>query len=59
MTEVESVAAILQLHGLSSPSAKRELVKDILYGDDRFPIDLNKNIFEATLKFIHATERFK
>ena len=54
-----SVAAILQLHGLSSPSSNQELVKVILYGDERLSIDLNKKLLEATLKFIHATDRFK
>ena len=54
-----SVAAILQLHGLSSPSSNQELVKDILFRDERLPIDLNKKFLEATLKIMHATERFK
>ena len=53
------VAAILQLYSLSSPSSNQELVKFILYDDERLPTDLNKKLFEATLKFIHATERFE
>ena len=56
---IASVAAILQLHGLSSPSSNQELVKVILYGDERLPNEFNKKLLEATLKFIHATERFK
>ena len=47
-----SVAAILQLYSLSSPSFNQELVKVILYGDERLPLDLNKKLLEATLKFI-------
>ena len=50
---------MLQLYGLSSPSSNQELVKVILYGDERLPKDLNKKLLEATLKFIHATESFK
>ena len=50
------VAAILQLYSLSSPSSNQELVKFILYGDERLPNILNRKLFEATLKFIHATE---
>ena len=54
-----SVAAIFQLYSLSSPSSNQELVKVILYGDERLPLDLKKKLLEATLKFIDATERFK
>ena len=54
-----SVAAIFQLYSLSSSSSNQELVKVILYGDERLPIDLNKKLLAATLKFIHATERCK
>ena len=50
-----SVAGILHLYSLSSPSFNQELVKVILYGDERLPHDLNKTLLEATLKFIHAT----
>ena len=56
---IASVAATLQLYSLSSPSSNQELVKVILYGDERLPIDLNRKLLEATLKFIHAAERFK
>ena len=49
---------MLQLRGLSSPSSQ-VLVQVILYGDERLPIDLNKKLLEVTLKFIHASERFK
>ena len=29
-----------------------------LYGDERLTIDANKKLLQATLKFIHASERF-
>ena len=35
-----------------------DLVQVILYGDEKPPIDLNKELLEATLKLLHATERF-
>ena len=38
-----SLATILQLYRLSSPSSNQELVKVLLYGDERLPIDVNKN----------------
>ena len=34
------------------------LLKFILYGDERLTIDTNTKLLEATLKFIHASERF-
>ena len=34
------------------------LLKFIVYGDERLTIDNNKKLLEATLKFIHASERF-
>ena len=54
-----SVAIILQLYSISSPSSNQELAKVIIHGNERLPIDLNKKLLEATLKFIHAIERFK
>ena len=54
-----SIAAIFQLYSLSSPSSNQELVQVTLYSNERLPIYLNKKLFEATLKFIHATERSK
>ena len=38
-----SVGEIVQLHGFSSSSSNQELVKVILYGDERLPIDLKKD----------------
>ena len=54
---LNSVNAILLPHGFSSLS-NEVLLKFILYGDERLTIDINKKLLEATLKFIHATERF-
>ena len=54
---LNSVNAILLPHGFSSLS-KEVLLKFILYGDERLTSDVNKRLLEATLKFIHATERF-
>ena len=57
--DLTSIAAILQFHGLSSPSSNQELVKAILFGNERLPIDINKTLLEETLKFMHAMEGFK
>ena len=54
---LNSVNAILLPHGFSSLS-NEVLLKFILYGDERLTIDTNKKLLEATLKFIHASERF-
>ena len=37
----------------------QELAKVVLYGDERFPIDLNEKPLKATLNSMHATECFK
>ena len=54
---LNSVNAILLPHGFSSLS-NEVLFRFILYGDERLTIDTNKKLLEATLKFIHASERF-
>ena len=54
---LNSVNAILLPHGFSSLS-NEALLKFILYGDERLTIDTNKKLLQATLKFIHASERF-
>ena len=54
---LNSVNAISLPRGFSSLS-KEVLLKFILYGDERLTIDTNKKLLEATLKFIHASERF-
>ena len=54
---LDSVNVILLPRGFSSLS-NEVLLKLILYGDERLAIDTNKKLLEATLKFIHASERF-
>ena len=54
---LNSVNAILLPHGFSSLS-NEVLLRFILYGYKRLTIDTNKKLLEATLKFIHASERF-
>ena len=54
---LKSVTVILQFYGLSSPS-NQEFVQIILYGDERLLTDLNEKLLEATIKFVHAIERF-
>ena len=54
---LNSVNAKLLPHGFSSLS-NDVLLKFILFGDERLTIDTNEKLLEATLKFIHASERF-
>ena len=54
---LNSVSAIMLPYGLSSASNKVPL-KYMLYGDERFTFEANQKLLQATLKFIHATERF-
>ena len=54
---LNSVSVILLPHGFSSLS-NEVLLKFILYGDEQLTIDTDKKLLEATLKFIHASERF-
>ena len=49
---------ILRPHGLSNPSNK-ELLQILLYGHEKLPFNSNKNILEATSKYIQASERFE
>ena len=44
--------------GVISDLSNELLVEFILYGNERLPPDVNKRLIEATLKFIHATNRF-
>ena len=55
---LDRVNAILRPHGLSNP-LNNELLQILLYGHERLPFHSNKNILEATLKHIQATERFQ
>ena len=54
---LNSLNARLLPHGFSSVSNK-VLLKFILYREKWLTIDTNKKLPEATLKFIHASERF-
>ena len=49
---------VLRLYGHSNPS-NMVLAQLLLYGDEKFPYDLNKTIFNLTLQFIHKTGRFE
>ena len=53
---LNSVNAILLPSGFLSLS-NEVLLKFILYGDEWLTIDTNKKLLQATLKFIHASER--
>ena len=55
---LDSVNTILRPHGLSNPPNK-ELLQILLYGHEKLPFDSNTNIFDATLKYIQASERFQ
>ena len=57
LTFGNSVNAILLPCGFWSLS-NEVLLKFILYGEERLTIDTNKKLLQATLKFIHASERF-
>ena len=54
---LDSVNAILLPHGFS-PLSNETLLKFILYGNERLTFDTNKKLLQATLQFIHASERF-
>ena len=54
---LDSVNAILLPHGFS-PLSNETLLKFVLYGDERLTFDTNKKLLQATLKFIHTSERF-
>ncbi len=55
---LNSVNAILHQHGLSNLSNKI-MLRVLLYGDERLPIVSNTEVIKATLKYIHASERFR
>ena len=52
----EVLALVLPL-GLSSPS-NEVLTELLMYGNKDFPDEINRNILELTLRFIHETGRF-
>ena len=47
--------AILPSNDISN-LLNKSLVELILYGNERLQLDVNKQLIEATLKFIHATK---
>ena len=52
-----AINEVLQLHKI--PNLPRHtLVHIILFGDNRFTQNQNRQILEPTLTFIHASERF-
>ena len=51
---VELLRPFVQIADLSSDA----LTQLLLYGDQDLSYDLNKNILELTLRFIHETGRF-
>ena len=51
---VELLRPFVQIASLSNDA----LTQLLLYGDQDLSNDLNKNIFELTLHFIHETDRF-
>ena len=55
---LNSVSAILLPYGFSSLSSE-VLLRYMLYGDQSLTFETSKRLLEATLTFIHATERFK
>ena len=54
---LNGLSLILPPSGFSHLS-NEALVDLILYGDERLQPDVNKELIDATLKFIHATKRF-
>ena len=51
------VLALVRPFGLSSP-LREVLTKLVMYGNKDFPDEINGNIIELTLHFIHETDRF-
>ena len=51
------VLALVRPYGLSNPS-NEVLTQLLMYGNKDFPDEINRNILESTLRFIHETGRF-
>ena len=51
---VELLRPFMQITNLSNDA----LIQLLLYGDQYLPYNLNRNILELTLRFIHETGRF-
>ena len=54
---LDTINPILEPQGLSNLSNKA-LLKILLYGDERLPLESNTMVLEAAIKYIYATERF-
>ena len=55
--EGAGVLALVQPFGLRNPS-NEVLMQLFMYGNKDFPDEINRNILELTLHFIHETNRF-
>ena len=55
---LNSVNATLRPHGLTNLT-NETLLQLLLYGHEKLSFDLNTKILEATLNYIHASERFQ
>ena len=51
------VLTLVQPFGFSNPS-NEVLTQLLMYGNKDFPDEINRNILELTLRFIHETGRF-
>ena len=51
------VLALVRPFGLTKPS-NEVLTQLLMYGNKDFPDEINRNILELTLQFIHETGRF-
>ena len=51
------VLALIRPFGLTNPS-NEVLTQLLMYGNKDFPDEINRNILELTLHFIHETGRF-
>ena len=54
---LDTVSILLQPLGFQNLSSQ-ELLKILLYGDERLPLKSNTMILEASINYIYATERF-
>ena len=55
--DLAGVLALVRPFGLSKPS-NEVLTQLLMYGNKDFPDEINRNILELTLRFIHETGRF-
>ena len=51
------ILALVRPFGLSNPS-NEVLTQLLMYGNKDFPVEVNRNILELTLPYIHETGRF-